>query len=91
MNTAPRKTPYILSTLLSSINAVAANNGSPDKMNGLVFFSADKSENHRGYHVLMKSAASLNQDQIDRILQIINEGREKPVTFERPRKHTETK
>ena len=90
MSAAPqqRKTPYILSSLLGSINSSAYNSGNPDKCDGLVFFSADKTttEKHKGYHVLVKNAAVLNQDQIDRILQIINENREKPVTFERPRK-----
>ena len=91
MSSAPstkpqRKNPYILSSLLNSINYIGFNTGAPDKFNGLVFFGAEKSDKHKGYHVNMKSAASLTQDQIDRILQIVNEGRETPITFERPHK-----
>ena len=85
------KMPYILSSLLSSVNSVASSNGNPEKFDGLVFFSAEKNERRKGYHVVTKNTIMLNQNQIDRILQIVNEGRENPLTFERPARKPQIK
>ena len=85
--TRQRKTPYILSSLLSSVHRVAYNNKYPQNFNGLVFFNADKHKEDNSYHILMKNCDSLNDDQLARIIAIINETHEKKdFTFEKPKR-----
>ena len=87
----PSKTPILLKTLLGKIHFTAREIGNPESFQGVVFFKADKTERGRpdSYHVLLNNTTELTQDQINRIVDIINESRpsdQKFVVESKPRK-----
>ena len=85
------KLPKLLKNLLGKIHYTAREISNPETFTGIVFFKADKITRGRpdSYHITLNNSTELTEEQINRIVAIINESRpedQKFVVESKPRK-----
>jgi len=81
--TQTSKVPILLKSLLGKVHYTAREIGNPETFTGVVFYRADKIERGRpdSYHVVLNNSTELTENQIARIVDIINESRPSDQQF----------
>ena len=70
-------TPILLKTFLGKVHYIAREIGNPESFDGIVFYKANKTDHGKpnSYHVVLNNSTELTNDQINRIVDIINESK----------------